>query len=111
MDRRRFLGVFGAGVAGLAVKDVAFAQSSSTGAKEVAFTFDDPQVEDYPGYSAADVDARLRKGLRDAGVKATLFVCGMRVDNTAGKQLLQAWNDDGHVLANHSYSHLYFHSE
>ena len=110
MDRRRFLGVFGAGVAGLAVSGTTFAQLSS-GAKEVAFTFDDPQVVDYPGYSAADVDATLRKALRDAGVKTTLFVCGMRVDNATGKQLLQAWNDDGHVLGNHSYSHLYFHSD
>lgn len=113
MDRRRFLGVFGAGVAGLAIGERAFAQDVS-GAKEVAFTFDDPQVVDYPGASgssAAEVDAMLRTALRDAGVKATLFVCGIRVDNAAGKQLLQAWNDDGHVLANHSYSHLYFHSD
>jgi peptidoglycan/xylan/chitin deacetylase (PgdA/CDA1 family) len=92
------------------VSGTTFAQVSS-GAKEVAFTFDDPQVVDYPGYSAADVDATLRKALRDAGVKTTLFVCGMRVDNATGKQLLQAWNDDGHVLGNHSYSHLYFHSD
>ncbi len=110
MDRRRFLGVLGAGVVGLTVSEVSFAETDA-GVKEVAFTFDDPQMVDYPGYSAAEVDARLRGALRDAGVKATLFVCGMRVDNAAGKQLLQSWNDDGHVLGNHSYSHLYFHSD
>lgn len=113
MDRRRFLGVLGAGVAGLAVNEVSFAQGGSA-MPEVAFTFDDPQLVDYPGASgwlSADVDSMLRKALRQAGVKATLFVCGMRVDNAEGKKLLQAWNDDGHVLANHSYSHLYFHSD
>jgi peptidoglycan/xylan/chitin deacetylase (PgdA/CDA1 family) len=114
MDRRRFLGVLGAGVAGLAVNEVSFAQESSGAMPEVAFTFDDPQLVDYPGASGsswADVDFMLRRALRQAGVKATLFVCGMRVDNAEGKKLLQAWNDDGHVLANHSYSHLYFHSD
>src|SRR3569832_1673691 len=102
MDRRTFVGKLSAGLAGLAVSDISFAQSSGT-AKEVAFTFDDPQVVDYPGYRAADVDARLRLALRDLNVKTVLFVCGMRVDNDAGRRLLQAWNDDGHVLGSHSY--------
>jgi peptidoglycan-N-acetylglucosamine deacetylase len=113
MNRRRFLGLMGASAAALACGEELHAQSRS-GAKEVAFTFDDPQMVDYPGasgWAAADVDSMLRRALRDAGVKTTLFVCGMRVDNAAGKQLLQAWNDDGHVLANHSYSHLFFHSD
>jgi peptidoglycan-N-acetylglucosamine deacetylase len=110
MDRRRFLKIAGAGVGSIALGEKLFAQSKS-GAKEVAFTFDDPQVVDYPGFSVADVDARLRASLHEVGVKATLFVCGMRVDNEAGRKLLQAWNDDGHVLGNHSYSHLYLHSE
>jgi peptidoglycan-N-acetylglucosamine deacetylase len=110
MNRREFVGLLSAGVIGLAASDGSFAQSGS-GAKEVALTFDDPQVVDYSGYSAADVDSMLRAVLRDARVKTTLFVCGMRVDNDAGRRLLQAWNDDGHVLGNHSYSHLYFHSD
>jgi peptidoglycan/xylan/chitin deacetylase (PgdA/CDA1 family) len=110
MDRRRFLKIAGVGVGTVALGDGLFAQSTS-GSKEVAFTIDDPQVVDYPGHAAAEVDERLRAALRDAKVKATLFVCGMRVDNEAGKKLLQAWNDDGHVLGNHSYSHPYFHSD
>ncbi len=85
--------------------------ASATNSKEVAFTFDDPQVVDYPGYDAADVDRRLREALREVGVKTTLFVCGMRVDNEAGRRLLQTWNDEGHTLGNHSYSHLFFPNE
>lgn len=98
------------GVVGLAISDVSFGQGNA-GSKEVAFTFDDPQVVDYSGYPAADVDARLRAALRELNLKTVLFVCGTRVDNEAGRRLLQAWNDDGHVLGNHSYSHPYFHSE
>src|SRR4051812_8564692 len=69
MDRRRFLKIAGAGVGSIVLGESLLAQSKS-GVKEVAFTFDDPQVVDYPGYLAADVDARLRAALRDVGVKA-----------------------------------------
>jgi len=110
MNRRRFLELATAGIAASTMSGVSFAQSEGS-VKEVAFTFDDPQVVDYPGYPAADVDARLRAALREINVKTVLFVCGMRVDNDAGRRLLQAWNDDGHVLGNHSYSHPYFQSE
>jgi peptidoglycan-N-acetylglucosamine deacetylase len=110
MNRRKFLVALGVGVSGAAFNPDLFGQSGGT-AKEVAFTFDDPQVVDYPGYPAADIDVRLRAALRELNVKTILFVCGMRVDNDAGRKLLQAWNDDGHVLGNHSYSHPYFHSE
>jgi Polysaccharide deacetylase len=41
-------------------------------------------------------------------LRAALFVCGKRVDGTEGRELLQAWNDSGHVLGNDSYSHLDF---
>ncbi len=34
----------------------------------------------------------------------------MRVDDEPGAALLHRWEQAGHVLANHSYSHLYFHS-
>src|SRR5690242_18005824 len=110
MDRRRFLGMIGAGVAEAAMTGTSFSQSE-TSLKEVAFTFDDPQVLDYPGNSASDIDARLRAALRELKVKTVLFVCGMRVDSEPGRRLLQAWNDDGHVLGNHSYSHPFFHSD
>lgn len=60
--------------------------------------------------NAAELNERILSHLRKAHVKAALFVCGMRVDNSDGRALLKAWNDAGHVIGNHSYSHLYLHS-
>jgi hypothetical protein len=44
-------------------------------------------------------------------VKAALFVCGKRVDSEPGLALIDTWDTRGHIIANHSYSHLYYHSD
>ena len=41
-------------------------------------------------------------------LQAALFVCGKRIDNPAGHELVSAWNQQGHLIANHSYSHFFF---
>jgi peptidoglycan-N-acetylglucosamine deacetylase len=48
--------------------------------------------------------------LRSHTVKAALFVKGANVDNDEGRGLLQDWNNDGHLIGNHTYSHPYFNS-
>jgi peptidoglycan-N-acetylglucosamine deacetylase len=83
----------------------------SSRAPQIAITMDDPRVEDMPGMTAAEANARILGHLKDAKVKAALFVCGMRVDSEAGRKLLASWNDAGHVLGNHTYSHKYFPSK
>jgi hypothetical protein len=35
-------------------------------------------------------------------------VTGKRVDSKAGRSLVAAWDQSGHSIANHSYSHLFF---
>lgn len=70
---------------------------------EVAITMDDP--------SPGSKDARILQALGEAKVKAALFVCGMRVDSDDGKALVKRWSDAGHLIANHSYSHLSFNSK
>lgn len=107
MDRRGFLqGVGVLGAATLLGGDLLAAKRP-----EVAITLDDPKTEDYPGHTAAELDERLRSALRSARVSCALFICGKRVDSDAGRQLMSAWNADGHILGNHSYSHLYYHSK
>ena len=44
-------------------------------------------------------------------LRAALFVSGKNIDSDAGKRLLQSWNDAGHTLGNHTYSHSYYHSK
>ncbi len=77
----------------------------------LAITIDDIDVngKDTPKLSLDQQNAALLAALRDHGkLKAAIFVCGMRVDNEQGKRRLRDWNDAGHIIANHSYSHLYY---
>ena len=96
----------------------AFAATVTIGSKDllgkskpqIAITMDDPQVAPAYGWSAAEVNRRILDALDKHRIRAELFVCGMRVDSAEGKQLLGTWNDAGHLLGNHSYSHLFLNS-
>lgn len=78
---------------------------------EVSFTMDDPEVTASPIYSAVERNDIILQTFENHKIKAALFVCGMRIDNHQGEILLQSWDSKGHLIANHSYSHLYFHSK
>jgi peptidoglycan-N-acetylglucosamine deacetylase len=84
---------------------------ASSAKPQIAITMDDPQVKPEYGLSAVEVNRRILDALEKHKIKAGLFVCGMRVDSQDGKQLLSTWNDAGHMLGNHSYSHLFLHSQ
>ncbi len=77
----------------------------------VCLSFDDGSINDMPGYSQAEWNQLLLDNLQRAGKQAIFFVAGKRVDNPAGRQVLRAWDQAGHLLANHTYSHLYYHSD
>lgn len=61
----------------------------------VAFTFDDGPKSPFA--------ERMLSVLRELGVKATFFVVGGSVETAP--DLLRQIHDEGHELANHSYSH------
>ncbi len=73
--------------------------------KTVSFTFDDGNVNDRPGYTFQEWNAVLLKKLWEADVKAMLFVAGKGKNNEKGSHLLSTWNDAGHAIANHTWSH------
>ena len=75
---------------------------------EIAFTFDDPKTDGGAGLSWQQINEHILGSLAKHKIKATLFVCGKRVDNDAGQSLVAAWDRGGHDIGNHSYSHLYF---
>lgn len=85
--------------------------ASSVRAGEVSFTIDDPSIDVPPTLSAEQKDRAILEHLKKSQVQAALFVCGKRVDNPEGGLLLKRWNDSGHLIANHTYSHHYFHSK
>jgi hypothetical protein len=80
-------------------------------AAEISFTIDDPEVSQSPLFSPEQRNKKILDALDKHKVKGALFVCGMRIDNSLGKSLLRSWDQHGHMIANHSYSHLYFHSK
>ncbi|MBL7546149.1 MAG: polysaccharide deacetylase family protein [Bdellovibrionaceae bacterium] len=80
-------------------------------AKEISITIDDPEVKETPLFDSKKRNQEILKALDAHQVKAALFVCGMRIDNAEGKDLLKSWDQKGHLIGNHTYSHLYFHSD
>ncbi|SRR6266498_2851314 len=75
---------------------------------EIAFTFDDPKTDEGAGLSWQEINHRILAALDKHGLKAVLFVNGKRVDSVEGRELITAWDKEGHAIANHSYSHLFF---
>jgi peptidoglycan/xylan/chitin deacetylase (PgdA/CDA1 family) len=82
--------------------------SAGAPAPKIAFTFDDPTTNDSANLSSRQINGRILSALANHKIKAALFVCGMRIDNEAGRRLVNDWNTDGHLIGNHSYSHLDF---
>lgn len=80
-------------------------------ATEISFTMDDPEVTESPLFSVTERNDKILKAFDSHKIKGALFVCGVRIDNSQGKDLLQAWDSKGHLIGNHSYSHLYYHSK
>ena len=107
MHRREFLRSFSALAA-------ASALPLSTPAAEqprIAVTMDDPSTSVSPNISWREANRAILDTLERWNLKICLFVCGMRVDSTQGKELLGQWDEAGHLICNHSYSHFNFNSE
>jgi peptidoglycan-N-acetylglucosamine deacetylase len=115
MHRRRFLHSLlqaTAGCAGvrLGAPRILPARPARSQRPQVAVTIDDPSVELGSYMHWREANRRILSALHERGVQAALFVCGRRVDQPDGPKLLQEFNDAGHRICNHSYSHFDFNS-
>ena len=77
-------------------------------APEIAFTFDDPTTDGSGNLNWNERNERILATLASYKIKSVLFVCGKRVDSGPGHQLISIWDRQGHLIGNHSYSHLFF---
>jgi peptidoglycan/xylan/chitin deacetylase (PgdA/CDA1 family) len=75
---------------------------------QVALTLDDPTLSLGSVLKWQEANSRILKAISAKDVRAALFVCGMRVDETDGAKLLSAWDQAGHLICNHSYSHKFY---
>lgn len=78
---------------------------------KIAFSFDDPTTKDILQFENEAWDNMILTALKKNNVKSILYVCGMRVDNQKGSDLLTKWNNAGHLIANHSYNHYNYNSK
>ena len=83
-----------------------FSWNQSQARPEISFTIDDPQMLVTPLKSAKQRNDAILSAFESFQITGALFVCGMRVDNKEGVELLTQWDKQGHMIAHHSYSHL-----
>jgi peptidoglycan/xylan/chitin deacetylase (PgdA/CDA1 family) len=75
---------------------------------QLALTLDDPTLSLGSILRWQEANGRILKAISLKNVRGALFVCGMRVDDADGAKLLTAWDQSGHLICNHSYSHKYY---
>lgn len=110
MKRRDFFSALGAAIVVAAARKDSHGVSSAT--RQVAVTMDDPNLLETPKFSPEERNRAILDALRqNSDLKAALFVCGKRVDSDEGRRLVRAWGEREHLIANHSYSHLYYPSD
>lgn len=108
MQRRQFVKAIGAGALAACLPAAAFASA----APQVAITMDDPNLAETPKLSPEERNGKILEALRNhSDLRAALFISGKNIDSDGGRRLLQGWNNAGHTLANHTYSHGYYHSD
>lgn len=78
---------------------------------KIAFTFDDGQINDLAGYNLETWNQLLLDKLKKHNLKAVLFSSGANKLNEKGRYVLSTWNNAGHLIANHTFSHPNFNSK
>ncbi len=78
---------------------------------KISFTFDDGSIADRPNYKFDQWNDMLLKKLNDANIEAMFFVTGRNVSGLKGERLLKKWDEKGHKIANHTYTHSNYNSD
>lgn len=77
----------------------------------ISFTFDDGSTSDMPGYPLMRWNNSILEALEKHQAKAIFFATGDRLGGLKGKQVLQSWDQQGHKIANHTFTHPNFQSD
>ncbi|TRX57607.1 polysaccharide deacetylase family protein [Fulvivirga sp. M361] len=84
---------------------------ASYGQPSISFTFDDGSTSDRPGYTFEEWNEMLLDKLDKADIRAVFFIKAGGLVNEKGKYLLNSWNERGHKIGNHTYTHPNFNRE
>lgn len=77
----------------------------------VSFTFDDGVTTDFANFKFEEWNKMILSHLNNENLKAIFFVTGKNKMDIKGQFLLKSWDDQGHKLANHTFTHPNFNSK
>jgi peptidoglycan/xylan/chitin deacetylase (PgdA/CDA1 family) len=103
MNRREFTKTLGA--AAVAIGLTRRGLTRGTPAPQFAITMDDFAWHNAVRLTAESRNQAILGVLAATRAKAAMFVVGEYVEEEHGKTLLQEWDNAGHIIGNHTYSH------
>lgn len=89
----------------------AIAQAEQKVKPKISFTFDDGSTGDFGNYKLEIWNQLLLDNLKKHNLKAILFSSGHNKATKRGMYVLSSWNNSGHLIANHTFSHPNFNSK
>ncbi len=84
--------------------------NSVVSSPSIAFSFDDGSTQNYPNFPNHYWNSLLLNTLKKHQLKAAFFVTKKYLGNSIGRQILEKWNNQGHLIANHTNTHPNFNS-
>lgn len=78
---------------------------------KISFTFDDGQTNDIGEYKLEIWNQLLLDNLKKHNLKVILFSSGANKSSEKGRYVLTSWNNEGHLISNHSFTHPNFNSK
>ena len=72
---------------------------------KVSFTFDDGVTHDILNFKFETWNQMILNSLEEANLQAVFFVTGKNKLDKKGQFLLNSWDAQGHIIANHTYKH------
>jgi peptidoglycan/xylan/chitin deacetylase (PgdA/CDA1 family) len=109
MNRRQFVKGLGACAVGLGACGAAAAVAAKR--PQVAVTMDDFYLSDSPILSAEARNEAILDALGRERLRAALFVTARNVENPENMRRLRRWDERGHLIGNHTYSHPHYPSK
>jgi peptidoglycan/xylan/chitin deacetylase (PgdA/CDA1 family) len=103
MDRREFAKLLGLAVAALQAPRIVGATWGAV--PQFSITMDDFNWRNAVHLTAEQRNRTILKTLAEHQTRAALFVIGRNADDQQGMSLLRPWDEAGHAIGNHTYSH------
>jgi peptidoglycan/xylan/chitin deacetylase (PgdA/CDA1 family) len=105
MNRREFTKTLGLTGVAIGLNKSFLSSSSVAPAPQFAVTMDDFVWHNAVHLTAEDRNRAILDVLSAQRAKAALFVVGENAEEERGKTMLKKWDDAGHIIGNHTYSH------